>query len=44
LKRQAKIIEPPLVMQLESICYDRDGNTLWLTSERLPTPLWRIRR
>lgn len=29
--------------QGESICFDaQDGRTLWLTSEKLPTPLWRI--
>lgn len=44
LKRSAEIITPPLIPQLEAACYDTDSRTLWFTSERLPTPLWRIVR
>lgn len=28
--------------QGEAICYGADGKTLYLTSERLPTPLWEV--
>lgn len=42
--RQARIIELPVLPQMEALCYGADGGTLWFTSERLPTPLFRIRR
>ena len=32
----------PLRIQGESICYGPDGKTLYLTSEKLPTPLWEV--
>jgi hypothetical protein len=32
----------PARMQGESICYGPDGKTLYLTSEKLPTPLWEV--
>lgn len=44
LARPAVVIKPVLLAQLEAICYDADGRSLWLTSERLPTPLLQIRR
>lgn len=44
LKKKAEIVEVPLTMQMEALCYDQDGSTLWFTSERLPAPLWRLRR
>jgi len=44
LKKESHLIEPPLVMQMEALCYDDDSKTIWFTSERLPSPLWRIRR
>ena len=44
LKKASRLIEPPLVMQLEALCYDKDSETIWFTSERLPSPLWRINR
>lgn len=44
LKKPAVLITIPLIPQLEAICYDADGKTLWFTSERLPAPLWRIVR
>lgn len=44
LKKTAGLIAIPLIPQLEAICYDVDGKTLWFTSERLPAPLWRIVR
>ncbi len=44
LKKEAHLIKPPLTSQMESLCYDADGETLWFTSEHLPTPLYRIRR
>ncbi len=42
--RPAVQILPLLVPQLEGICYDADARSLWFTSERLPAPLYRIRR
>ena len=35
-------IKTPNRRQGETICYAPDGKTLYLTSEKLPTPLWRI--
>ena len=35
-------IEQPLLPQGEAVCFDPDGRSLWITSEKLPTPLWRI--
>lgn len=35
-------IVPPLLPQCEAICFSGDGKSLWITSERLPTPLYRI--
>ena len=35
-------IVPPLLPQNEAVCYSADGKNLFITSERLPTPLWRI--
>ena len=37
-------IEPELVPQVEGVCYDADSKTIWFTSERLPTPLFRVTR
>lgn len=37
-------ILPELLGQLEGVCYDADGRTLWATSERLPAPLMKITR
>ena len=39
LPRQIKV---PARRQGESICYGPDGKTLYLTSEKLPTPLWQV--
>jgi hypothetical protein len=44
LARPAEVIKPVVLPQLEAICYDSDNHTLWLTSERLPTGLYRITR
>ncbi len=37
-------IEPEVVSQLEGVCYGADSKTIWYISERLPTPLMRVRR
>ncbi len=39
-KRQGKKVTLPQRIQGESICYDREGLDLYLTSEKIPTPLW----
>lgn len=44
LKQPPLRIEPDVLPQLEGACYDADGHTIWLTSERLPTPLLRVVR
>jgi hypothetical protein len=44
LKKPARLIAPPVTPQMEGVCYDADSATLWFTSERLPAPLYRIRR
>ena len=35
---------PLLVRQMEGACYDADSQTLWFSSEGLPTPLFRVTR
>ncbi len=40
--RPPREIPLPFRVQGESICYGNDGTTLYLTSERLPTPLWEV--
>jgi hypothetical protein len=42
-KRPVRLV-PDLLRQLEAVCYDPDGRTLWITSEHLPTPLVKITR
>ena len=32
----------PVRVQGEAICYGQDGKTLYLTSEKRPTPLWEV--
>ena len=34
----------PATRQGEAICYSEDGNSLFTTSERRPTPLWQLTR
>lgn len=41
--RAPRVVAMPARRQGESICFDaQDGRTLWLTSEKRPTPLWRV--
>jgi hypothetical protein len=40
--RAPREIVMPMRVQGESICYGQDGKTLYLTSEKLPTPLWEV--
>lgn len=42
LARPPREISMPDRAQGEAICYGDDGMTLYLTSERLPTPLWEV--
>ena len=39
-----QVIKMPARRQGESICYARDGRSLLLTSEKQPTPLWKVER
>ncbi|QNN23909.1 hypothetical protein HED60_17080 [Planctomycetales bacterium ZRK34] len=41
-KKQPRRVDMPRRRQGESICYDTDGESLLLTSEKRPTPLWYI--
>lgn len=43
-KREPQVIKMPERKQGESICYAADGRSLYLTSERQPTPLWIVER
>jgi hypothetical protein len=40
--RKARVLEMPIRKQGETICYGKDGKTLYLTSEGSPAPLWMI--
>lgn len=40
--RSPRSITMPQRRQGEAICFGTDGKTLYLTSERTPTPLWRV--
>jgi hypothetical protein len=40
--REPREIRLPLRIQGEAICYGPDGRTLYLTSEKLPTPFWEV--
>lgn len=40
--RPTRKLTMPLRKAGESICYGRDGKTLYLTSEKVPTPLWKV--
>lgn len=42
LQKPGRMITPPPSAQMEALCYDADGRTLWFTTERLPTGLFRI--
>jgi hypothetical protein len=41
--RRPRMIRLPARRQGESICYGLDGTTLYLTSEKKPTPLIEVR-
>ncbi len=41
-QRQPAAITMPARRQGEAICYGQDGSSLYLTSERTPTPLWQV--
>lgn len=40
--RSPRVLNMPMRRQGESICYGRNGRTLYLTSEKLPTPLFQV--
>ena len=42
LARPPREISMPDRAQGEAVCFGEDGMTLYLTSERLPTPLWEV--
>lgn len=44
LKAPPHLIEGPLLRQQEAVCYDADNLSLWLTSEQLPTTLFKLKR
>lgn len=43
-RREPQVITMPIRKQGESICYGADSRSLFLTSERQPTPLWIVER
>ena len=42
LKRPLRIVELPARKQGEAVCYGNDGKTLFLTSEKKPSPLYMV--
>jgi hypothetical protein len=42
LQRPGRVIDFPWVPQAEALGFAPDGNSLWLSSERLPAPLLRL--
>ena len=40
--REPRVLKMPSRQQGESVCYGHDGKTLYLTSEKLPTPLLEV--
>ena len=40
--RPPRVLSMPRRAQGETICYGPDGKTLYLTSEKRPTPLWKV--
>ena len=42
LRRPAIRIELPRLRQAEAICFSRDGRTLYISSEKRPTPFWKL--
>ncbi|MEX0819545.1 MAG: hypothetical protein WD070_08120 [Pirellulaceae bacterium] len=43
-KREPRVVKMPPRRQGEAICYAPDGRSLYLTSEKWPTPLWKVER
>lgn len=41
-KQKPRVIPSPKLSQGEAVCYSRDGRSLYLTSENLPTPLYQL--
>jgi hypothetical protein len=44
LSRKGRAVKMPWRLQGESICYGLDGETVYLTSEKLPTPFFEVSR
>jgi hypothetical protein len=42
LTRPARVIEFPWIPQAEAMAFDRQGDALWISSERLPAPLLKL--
>ena len=42
MRRAPRLINLPMRAQGESICYGADGRSLYLTSEQLPSPVWKV--
>ena len=40
--REPNVLSLPAIYQAEAICFSADGNSLIVTSEKAPTPLYRI--
>lgn len=44
IKAAPVISNPPFMIQSETLGYSRDGENIWVTSERRPAPLYRMKR
>lgn len=44
VKSKPVVSTPPFLIQSETLGYSRDGNSIWITSERRPAPLYRMKR
>lgn len=40
--QRGRSVSIPRLPQAEAVCFSRDGSSLYLTSEKAPTPLWRL--
>lgn len=42
VSRSPRVLEFPWIPQAEALTFDRDGQSLWISSERLPAPLLQL--
>ncbi|QDG53715.1 hypothetical protein FIV42_24115 [Persicimonas caeni] len=44
VKTKPVVSNPPFMIQSETLGYGRGGNTIWITTERRPAPVYRMQR